>query len=585
MTLSDPIEFEVFRHQLDAIADEMGVSLSRAAYSTNIKTRADFSCAVFDADCQMLSQSFSIPIHLGSLTHYVPRIVEIYGRERIRDGDVIMCNDGHLGGVHLNDVVLIAPVFNDERIVAIVAALAHQVDVGGTHPGSVGLTRSVFEEGIMIPPTLLRTSEGIDNNVLGLILNNVRSPRECGGDMRAQVAACVTGLNSLGELIDTISPSRFQELGEELLEYTEQRVRKEIALLPNGRYVETGQMDGNGFDDDPVTVRVAVTIDEDRVLFDLRGSDPQQPGPINATYAMSLSNCAYVLRALISPDLPTNDGFYRAVELITDPGTVVDARRPAPISGGWETGFRVCETAFRALSQVIPERLAAGSKGCLANIMFGGIDPSSGETFTFFESLAGGYGARSSMDGLDAIQPHVQNSENSPIEEMEAGYPVRVLRFELVENSEGAGQFRGGLGLRRDYSFTNGATFGVLADRAKEGGWPIGEGLWSPPAEYVLNPGTMEEKRLGSKFSVRLEPQDVMRVQMTGGGGFGSPLSREPGRVLDDVLDGRVSPERAESVYGVVLKWKEATAPIVDEAETARRRSETEPSHVEAAHN
>lgn len=440
---ADPVALEVFRHRLDAIADEMGVALARAAYSTNVKTRLDFSCAIFDDSLRMISQSFGIPIHLGSLTHYVPKIVEDYGVDTLVSGDILICNDGHRGGVHLNDVVVVAPVVVEDSIVAYVAALAHQVDVGGANPGSIGLTVEIFQEGLIIPPTRLVHGGEFDHNILGLILNNVRSPKECGGDLRAQVAAANTGIRRVMELFQDYGAARVKIFSEELLNYTERRTRHEIAAIPNGVYQAEGFLDDDGISSDPVRVVVKITVDNESVVFDLRDSDKQRRGPINATYAMSLSNCAYTLRALMDPDLPTNDGFYRAVKVLTSPGTVADASHPAAISGGWETGFRICETAFQAFAEAVPERITAGSKGCLANIMFGSLDPDTGEYLTFFESVAGGYGARAAKDGMDAIQPHVQNTENSPVEEMESGYPIRVLRYELVQDSGGAGRFRG----------------------------------------------------------------------------------------------------------------------------------------------
>ena len=566
---ADPVALEVFRHRLDAIADEMGVALARAAYSTNVKTRLDFSCAIFDDSLRMTSQSFGIPIHLGSLTHYVPKIVDDYGVDTLVSGDILICNDGHRGGVHLNDVVVVAPVVIEDSIVAYVAALAHQVDVGGANPGSIGLTVEIFQEGLIIPPTRLVHGGEFDHNILSLILNNVRSPKECGGDLRAQVAAANTGVRRVMELFQDYGAARVKIISEELLDYTERRIRHEIAAIPNGVYQAEGFLDDDGISSDPVRVVVKITVDNESVVFDLRDSDKQRRGPINATYAMSLSNCAYTLRALMDPDLPTNDGFYRAVKVLTSPGTVADASRPAAISAGWETGFRVCETAFQAFAEAVPERITAGSKGCLANIMFGSLDPDTGEYLTFFESVAGGYGARAAKDGMDAIQPHVQNTENSPVEEMESGYPIRVLRYELVQDSGGAGRFRGGLGLRRDYVFDHETMFSVLADRAKFAPWGLDGGHPAPPAQYVRDP-ERDPEVYGSKFAVTLDAGEVFRVQMAGGGGYGPPHERDPRLVLEDVLEGKVSLERAREVYAVAIE-PEGKAVDPEATETLRR--------------
>ena len=554
-TRIDPIRFEVIRNRLTAIADEMALAVRRTAYSTNVKTRLDFSCAIFDQSLRMIAQSFSVPIHLGSLTHYVPRLLTQYGIDRLEPGDVIVTNDGHLGGVHLNDIVVVSPVFHGRDLVAFVSSLAHHVDVGGSTPGSIGSSREIFEDGIIIPPVRLSSDGRFDQSVLQLILRNVRTPREAGGDLRAQVAGVHTGALRLARMFEKYGLQVVVEAIEELLNYTERRVRRELAKLPSGVYYAEGHLDDDGVSDIPVKIAVKVVISPDKVLYDLTGSDPQRRCPINATYAMTLSNCAYTLRALMDRDLPTNDGLYRVLDVQAPEGTVVNAQFPASISGGWETGFRVCETAFQALAQAVPERLTAGSKGCLCSVMFGGIDPRSGDYFTFFDSLAGGYGARATRDGMDAVQPHVQNTENSPVEETESNYPVQIVRYELIPDSEGAGRFRGGLGLRRDYTFEAGVTFSVMADRAKFPPWGLRGGLAARPAHYIRNPDD-GGAQYGSKFSVDLQPAEGFSVQMGGGGGYGPPWERDPTHVLADVAAGRISVHRAFAVYGVSIDEK-----------------------------
>lgn len=566
---TDLIRLEVLRNKLTSIANEMSSALQRTAYSTNIKTRLDFSCGIFDRSKRAIAQSFSQPVHLGSLVHFVPRIIEEYGANRLRPGDGIMCNDGFRGGVHLNDVCLVAPVFHEERLVAFVAAVAHHLDVGGTTPGSlVGLSKEIFEEGLRIPPVRFLDQGEIDNNVLMLILNNIRSPRETGGDLRAQVAAINTGIQRIVNLFDKYGEEAIDNTVEEILAYTEKRAREEIRNFPSGVFEAEGYMDGDGITDEPFKVVVKVTMEEGKAVFDLTGSARQRKGPVNATYAMTLSNCAYALRALMEPELPVNDGFYRVLEVIAPSGTVVNAQHPAAIGGGWETAFRVCETALQAFSKAVPERIAAGSKGALCNIAFGGISPRSGNYYVFYEAMGGGYGARATKDGIDAVQPHGQNTENSPIEETEANYPVMITRYELIPDSEGAGRFRGGLGLRRDYLFDHEVVFSVLSDRAKFPPWGLEGGLPGRLAKYIVNPDT-EHRECSSKTSIVLHPGDVFSVQMGGGGGYGPPWEREPGRVLLDVLAERVSPERARAAYGVVI---DPATGSVDEEATRKER-------------
>jgi N-methylhydantoinase B len=576
----DPIRLEVVRHRLHAIADEMGLALQRTAYSTNIKTRLDFSCAVFDASLRVVAQSFSQPVHLGSLVHFVPQIVSLYGAERLRPGDGILCNDGHRGGVHLNDVCLVAPVFFDDRLVAFVATLAHHLDVGGKTPGSmVGLSREIFEEGLRIPPVRFLHGGQVDENVLRLLENNVRAPRETSGDLRAQVAGVKTGTRRLTEMVEKYGLAVVAEGTEALLEYTERRARAELTKIPQGVYEAEGFMDDDGVGGEPIRIALKITVGAEGVVFDLTGSDRQRKGPVNATYAMTLSNCAYALRVLMDPDLPVNDGFYRTFEVIAPRATVVNAQPPAAIGGGWETAFRVCETALQAFAKAVPERLAAGSKGCLCNIAFGGISPRTGEYYVFYESMGGGYGARATKDGIDAVQPHGQNTENSPIEETEAGYPVRIVRYELIPDSEGAGRFRGGLGLRRDYYFDHEVVFSVLADKAKFAPWGLAGGWPARPAHYVLNPDT-DPRLLPSKTSIELHRGDVFSVQMGGGGGYGPPWERDAGYVRADVLAGKVSLVRARVVYGVVI---DPATNLVDEQATATEREALRRQHLEAS--
>jgi N-methylhydantoinase B len=550
--IADPVLFEVIRNALTAAADEMALALQRAAYSTNIKTRHDFSCAIFDASRRVIAQSFSQPNHLGSLRHFVPRIVEEYVIGKLRPGDGIISNDGHRGGVHLNDVCLVSPVFHDDDLIAYVATIAHHVDVGGATPGSLGLSREIFQEGIVIPPTRLIDAGQIDENVFRLIMNNVRSPRETGGDFRAQVAGVNIGARRLGHLYEKYGRSTMDKMVNQLLDYTERRTRGGLSRLPHGVYEAEGYMDSDGVTDTPIKIVVRVAVSGEKVTYDLSGSDRQRPGPLNATYAMTLSNCAYTLRALMDPDLPMNEGFYRVMEIIAPSGSVVNAQAPAAIASGWEVAFRVMETAFLAFAQAIPERLTAGSKGCLCNVAFGGMSPRSGDYFVFYEALAGGYGARFRKDGIDAIQPHVQNTENSPVEETEANYPVRIPRYALMSDSEGAGRTRGGLGLRRDYTFENPVVFSILADKSKFAPFGLEGGGPGRACRYVRNPDG-EARVYPSKLSIELRPGEVFSIQMGGGGGFGPPWERDPACVLEDVLDEKISVKRAREAYGVVI--------------------------------
>jgi len=563
----DPIAFEVIRNALVAATDEMVLALRRSAYSTNIKTRSDFSCALFDAELRCVAQGFAQPVHLGSMVEQVPRAVRAYGPDNLGPGDAIVTNDPYPSGVHLNDVSLVSPVYADGRLLGYVANLAHHVDVGGGAPASIGAFREVFQEGVIVPPVKLVAGGRIVEDVFRLLLAQIRSKHETAGDFRAQIAANATGARRVQALVVRHGLDAVSAAMEELLDYTERRTRAELAALPQGTYEAEGCLDSDGYGGEPVRLRVRVQIGEHEARFDTAGSDPQRRAPINATYAQTFSACAYALKCLIDPDLPVNDGFYRVVRVDAPAGTVTNCTWPAPVVGGWETQTRLVDVIFRALLPAFPDRLPAGTKAMMCQAGFGSLDPASGTYVCFYETFAGGYGARAASDGPDAVQTHGQNTENAPVEETELNYPVRVERLSLVEDSEGAGRFRGGLGLRKDYRFELATTFTILADRDRSGPWGVLGGHDAPPAEYVLLRGG-EETRLPSKTTVELEPGDVVSIRTCGGGGYGPPAQRDPERVLRDVLQGKVSAQRARSVYRVAV-----AGGAVDAAATEALRS------------
>lgn len=566
----DPIKFEVIRSALTTATEEMALTLRHSAYSTNIKTRADFSCAFFDADLRSLAQAFAQPSHLGSLTQLVPRMVREYGADSLGPGDGLLSNDPYGGGVHLNDITLVSPVYHENRIFGYVANLAHHVDVGGGAPASVGAFKEVYQEGVIVPPVKLVQSGQIVSDVFRLVLAQIRSKYETAGDFRAQIAANVTGVRRIEALLERFGLDTLVRYVDALVDYGERRARADLRMLPRGEFVAEGQIDNDGFSDRPVRLAARIAIDEEGVLFDFTGSDSQRRAPVNATYAQTYSACAYALKCLMDPDVPTNAGFYRLVRIVAPEGSVVNCSPPAPVVGGWETSSRLTEVIFRALAPALPERMPAGTKGMICHAGFGGIKPD-GEYFCFLETIAGGYGGRAHSDGPDAVQTHGQNTENAPVEETELNYPVRIARYSLVDDSEGAGEYRGGLGVRRDYLFPHQrVTFTILSDRDREGPWGLFGGLSGSRSQYVLNPDGVN-RQLSSKTTIELEPGDTVSYRTSGGGGYGLPYRRDPERVLRDVRDGKVSLPRARDVYGVAI---DAGGRTVDTAETKRLRGE-----------
>ncbi len=548
----DPIGFEVIGNALVAATDEMVLALKRSAYSTNIKTRSDFSAAFFDADLRCVAQGFAQPVHLGSMVEQTPRAVRDYGPENLGPGDVLITNDPFPSGVHLNDVSLVAPVHADGVLLGYVANLAHHVDVGGGAPASIGAFREVFQEGVIVPPVRLVARGRIVADVFRLVLAQVRAKHETAGDLRAQIAANATGVRRLQALVARHGRDTVLETMRELLDYTERRTRAALAALPHGTWAAEGSLDCDGYGGPPVRLCARVTLGPDGARFDLAGSDPQRRAPVNSTYAQTFSACAYALKCLVDPDLPVNDGFYRLVTVDAPPGTVTNCTWPSPVVGGWETHDRLVEVLFRAVLPALPERIPAGTKGMMCQAGFGSLDAAAGTYVCFYETFAGGYGGRAGSDGPDAVQAHGQNTENAPIEETELNYPVRIGTLSLRPDSEGPGRYRGGLGLRKDYVFDRPTTYTILADRDRRGPWGAFGGGEGSVAEYVLVRGGVET-RLPSKTTVEVEPGDVISVRTCGGGGYGPPSERDPALVARDVREGKISLERARTVYGAAL--------------------------------
>ena len=549
----DPIQFEVIRSAFDAAADEMGAALRKAAYSTNIKTRADFSCALFDGKLRIIAQSFSQPVHLASMSRMVPNAIRQYGVDKLEPGDALVMNHAYRGGVHLNDIVVIAPYFGDEKLQGFVAALAHHVDIGGYAPGGYCISTELYQEGIILPPVKLVSRGKIVEDLFQVILANIRSPRQSAGDFRAQIASSLLGQRRMGEIIRKFGEETIETFVDELIDYTERWSRQAISELPEGEYYSECYLDDDGITDEPIKLAVTAKIEGGRVSYDLTGSAPQRSSPMNATLTQTYSPLAYVVKCLIDPNIPTNDGFYRLIDVSAPEGTVVNAKAPVGVVGGWEVAMRLCDLTFRAFSDAMPHKVMASTKSINCHMACGGLDPRTGEYYTFIETMAGGYGARPTKDGLDAVQSHIQNTENSAIEETENNLPFLITRYELIPDSEGPGRYRGGLGVRRDWKFPNHkVTLTVFSDNRKYAPWGLFGGGSGASSRYILNPDG-EAKELPSKITLHLAPDSVISYRTPGGGGYGPPFERDPEGVLGDVLDGKVSVARARAAYGVVV--------------------------------
>jgi N-methylhydantoinase B len=569
----DPILFEVIRNALATITTEMGLALKKSAYSTNIKAREDMSCALFDRDLRIAAQSFGQGNHLPALAFMVPTVLREYGVERLHPGDQVAMNDPHRGSIHLNELLFVAPVFEPRRggrPFGFVANIAHHTDVGGRAPASICIATEIFQEGVIIPPIRLVAGGRVDTEKLDFFLANVRTPSQNAGDVRAQVAANVIGVRRLTELLRRYGAARLARYIRALQDYTEERTRAALARIPPGTVQAETSLDDDGVTGEPIPLRVTVTVGGGEATMDCREAPPQRLSSMNATFVSTYASFAYVVKALIDPDIPINDGLYRPIKVLTTEGTIFHARHPAPVVGAAEVGIRLCDLLFLAFAGLVPERVVASSKGIICYIGFGGTHPRTGRYYCFVETVAGGGGGRLDRDGMDAVQAHIQNTENTPIEEAELAFPFRVLRYELIPDSEGAGRSRGGLGVRRDYVFPgHRVELTLLSDRTKFPPWGLFGGESARPAAYVLNPGA-DEQALPSKVTTTLAPGAVLSVRTPGGGGYGPARERDPEAVLEDVRGGKVSPARARERYGVVVD----PATLTIDAEATRRRRE-----------
>ncbi len=523
----DPVRLEVFRNLLHAIAEEMGVTLCRTAFSPNIKERRDYSCALFDGRGRMVAQGDHMPVHLGSMPLSVAAAVRAH---TLAPGDVVVLNDPFCGGTHLPDVTLVQGVFLPDRPdpVFYVANRAHHADIGGMTPGSMPLSREIFQEGLRIPPVHLVRRGRMVPETLQLLLANVRTPAEREGDVTAQIAANRTGERRLLELVAKYGVQTVREVMEELLDYAERMTRRAIADMPDGEYRFADAMDDDGQGNGPLELRVRVRIDGDEALVDFAGTAPQTTGCVNAVRAITISAVFYCFRIIVPFPIPSNHGTLRPLTILVPEGSLLDARPPAAVAGGnVETSQRIVDVVLGALAQALPERIPAASSGTMNNLTVGGIDPRTGEPFAYYETVAGGMGARPFADGLDATHTHMTNSLNTPIEALEHAYPFRVTRYEIRRGSGGAGRYRGGDGIRRHLQLLTDARVTVLADRRITRPYGLAGGRPGKPGR-TLHIGADGERELPGKCSLEVRAGEVIAVHTPGGGGHGDPAGRSP---------------------------------------------------------
>ncbi len=546
----DPIELEIFKNIYHSVAEEMGAALRRTAFSPNIKERRDYSCAVFDARGEVIAMGDHMPVHLGSMPMSVRAAIASFPLE---PGDMVMLNDPFRGGTHLPDITIVAPVYvrhkkRGQDAVATagkdtgatrtrkrlpdfyVASRAHHADVGGTYPGSMGLCREIYQEGFRIPPVRIMRAGTMEADVLALLLSNVRTPGEREGDLGAQIAACHTGAGRLREVCQRYGLERAQSASRALLDYSERMMRAFLRRVPQGTYRAEDFMDSDGISGRLVKIAVAVKVEKPRgrvarghmVTVDFTGSDPQVEGSINAVEAITYSACFYVFRCLLEEDVPATSGLMRPIRVIAPSGTVVNARPPAAVAGGnVETSQRIVDVLLRALAQAVPDRIPAAAAGTMNNLTIGGIDPRTGEPFAYYETIAGGMGARPNKPGVSGVHTHMTNSLNTPAEALEYSYPLRVQRYSLRPASGGEGKHRGGDGIVREIEVLTDAEVTLLSDRRLLGPWGLDGGQDGMPgsASVIRQDGSVE--KLPGKSNARLHRGERIRIESPGGGGWG----------------------------------------------------------------
>ena len=547
----DQIAVEVIRNKLEGIANEMQHSLLRSAFSPIVKEGLDASASLFTLDGETLAQSIAIPIHLGTLIPIVGEILKRNPIETLADGDIFIMNDPYLGGTHLPDIALVVPIFADGRALGLSAAMVHHQDVGGMTPGSVPTNATeIFQEGIRIPPLKLASAGRFDENLREILRLNVRLPEEFMGDINSQIAACNVGRRRLQELCANYSHEFLLTVFDALLDRSEIMTRAALSRIPSGEYRYTDYLDNDGINiDQRIQISVTAIIDGGEITFDLDQSSEQVDGPFNCVPSGSLSAACFAVRVLTGSDIPTNGGCFRPIHLKLPEGSIVNPTEPAPVNARTSTIKRIAGCMVSAFREVLPEKVTADSASEMLILQFGG-QHANGRRFVVGELIASGSGAGMGSDGVDVIETDASNCMNLPVEALELEAPIRVLRFGLRTDSGGPGEFRGGLGVYREYQVLDGKI--KLTHRGERhfcAARGCRGGLQGARSYSVIRRTSGTEEVIPSKIVTELRENDRLIIETAGGGGFGSPSKRFRERVLADVRDGKISEESVAEIY------------------------------------
>ena len=542
----DPFIVDIVRYKLDGVANEMQSTLLRSSFSPIVKEGLDASASLFALDGTTLAQSCSIPIHLATLIPAVAKIVETFPVAAMRDGDSYVLNDPYLGGTHLPDIAVVQPVFHDNAPIALSAAMTHHQDVGGMSAGSVPTNATeIFQEGLRIPPLKLREAGVYNDTLVALLRQNVRIPDTVMGDLNAQIAACTIGGRRFAELAERFGDNQLAAICDELLARSERLTRAALARIPPGTYRYVDWLDNDGIElDKPIRVEIAATVGNGAIEFDFTGTSAQVKGPMNCVPSGSLAAACWAVRALTDPDIPTNGGCFRPISLKLPAGTIVNPQEPAPVNARTSTIKRIAGCMVGALAPMLPDKAPAASAGELLVLAFGG--KTARGNYVVGELIAGGSGAGPRQDGIDAIETDATNCMNLPAEALEMEAPIRLRRVALRAGSGGDGEWRGGLGLVREYEVLAGdVSFSHRGERHFSAAAGLAGGGDGARARSVIWRADGSEEIIRSKIATVLHPGDRLTVETAGGGGYGDPARRAPDLAAADAADGKVVREAA----------------------------------------
>ena len=550
----DPISFSVFQNALVGVAEQMSAIIWRTSYSTVIREMLDYSTAVFDRRGRIVAQAARIPMHLNSMSRSLLTTLDrVYPPETWKRGDIVLMNDPYWGGQHLPDIQTFMPVFADDELVAIVGTLGHHLDVGGMRPGSyAGDATEIYQEGLRIPPIKIAENYELDQRLVELIGANIRQPDKTLGDLRAQTAALEIGEKAVVELVNHFGVKEFCALSDEAIESSERRMRASLREIPEGCYSAEYFVDDDGVVDEPIRIAVRVTIGNGEIEVDFTGSDPQRRGPINATMSSTESATYYVVMSVADSTIPPNFGCYKPVRIVAPEGCVVNAQPPAPVVGRNAITHTIANALYAAFSRALPDKIPAAYYGMSnVHILSGDDDQDGSKGWIFFDIEVGGWGARPTKDGPDCYSQGIHNLANTPIEMVEATYPLRYTRYELLSDTGGAGEFRGGLGVARDIQFLGrGGLLNTQFDKFKVAPFGLQGGGPGACGKLVLKSNGQRSALPSKTVNQVLRPGDVLSMHTQGGGGFGDPQRRDPELVRRDLREGKVSMKGLRSDYG-----------------------------------